>query len=314
MFGAAEPAAPAAELSTRGRFVQPRGAAMRKTVLFALAVAGTAVAVPALAHYLGQPSNDPLGDTLRGFGFLPLSLPTEHMRVGSLYYIDSSVRHFHVVCSADESDLTDAVRVSRAAGVNENALRTGRFATNVKVDANWLFSGDAKRDYKQTVRYSLTDVFVEEIDGDRNLEIYIKLMNKRSCNRAVMELIDAGGYVCQGQKMLRATAEFRLDLEAEGANATGTNIKDVVKSAIETQTEQRVVEKQGRLLAGSALNYGVAMKPKCMAPTTGYFKRFLPESVFGRIKNYLLFRILEPMLPLKEDLSVVAETALAVGG
>jgi hypothetical protein len=240
------------------------------------------------------------------------------MSVGTLYYVDSAVRDFYAICDADEADLATAVRRSRAISVKDDALRNGRFATNVKVDLGPRINGDIAHEYKQTVQYSLSDVFIEHIALDRNGEIFQKLMNKPSCDRAVMTVIHAGGYVCQGHKMLEATAEFKLDLQTEGGIGTTANaaadIKEAVKLAVETQSSQRVVERQGRLLAGSALKYGVAMNPTCMAPPTGYFKRVLPQSMLGRLKNFILFRIIEPMLPVDEERSAATSATSVQGG
>ena len=82
------------------------------------------------------------------------------------------------------------------------------------------------------------------------------------------------------------------------------NINDLVKTAIEAQSDQHVVEKEGRLLSGSALNYGVSMNPTCLTPRHGRFARVLPKTTVGRIKNFVLFSIIEPIWPAKEDAAV----------
>jgi hypothetical protein len=279
-------------------------------LVFAL-VAATTVAVPASAYYFTQPTDDELGATLRKFGFLPLPLPTEHMTVGSLYHVDSSVRFFQAICRADNADLDGAVVRSRASVIKETLLRNGRFGTSIKVDLGWLLNSDAKREYTQTVSYSLTDVYTEEVALDRNAEIFAKLMSKPSCNTAVMDAINAGGYVCQGQKMLQATAEFKLDLATEGHIKAGTKItedlKGIVKAAIETQAEQSVVEKEGRLFSGTALKYGVSMNPLCLAPPDGRFRRVLPKTVFSRLANFVLFQMVEPVWPRVPRPTAVAQ-------
>lgn len=283
---------------------------MRKMLVFAL-VAATTVAVPAGAYYVTQPTDDELGATLRNFGFLPLRLPTEKMTVGSLYHVDSSIRFFETVCRADSVDLDGAVVRSRASAIKETLLRNGRFGTGIKLDIGWLANGEVKREYKQTVSYSLSDVYIEEIALDRNAEIFAKLMSKPSCNKAVMDAFTAGGYVCQGQQMLQATAEFKLDLEAEGHTKAGTkiteDIKDLVKAAIETQAEQSVVEKEGRLFSGTALKYGVSMNPVCLAPADGRFPRVLPKTVFGRFANFVSFQVVERFWPSEPQRTAVAE-------
>jgi hypothetical protein len=129
-----------------------------------------------------------------------------------------------------------------------------------------------------------------------------------------LQFIHAGGYVCQGQKILRATAEFKLDRDAQsklGANATATSgdVKEIVKLAVESQSDQAVVDKEGRLLAGRALQYGVSMTPICLAPPNSRFERVLPHTALGRITNFVLFNIVEPILPAKPDHFEVAQGA-----
>jgi hypothetical protein len=41
--------------------------------MLALAATVTATAVPAAAYYLTRPGDDPLGDTLRQYGFVPIN-------------------------------------------------------------------------------------------------------------------------------------------------------------------------------------------------------------------------------------------------
>ena len=118
--------------------------------------------------------------------------------------------------------------------------------------------------------------------------------------------------------MLQATAEFKLDRDAQSklatnANTTPDNVKDVVKKAIAVQGNQSVVDKEGRWFAGTALKYGVSMNPICLAPPNGRFERVLPTTALGRITNFVLYSILEPMLPGKSEPVEVAEDTQTVG-
>jgi hypothetical protein len=280
--------------------------------MIALAVTVTATAVPAAAYYLTKPSNDALGDMLRRYGFVPIAPPSNLMNVGSLYYVDASVRDFKAICDAEPADIAGAVSKSRSWDMEENFERNGQFASGVKIDVGWLVNGGAKDNSVQKVHSSLTDIVLEEIPLGASWLIFAKLMKKPGCNEAVMQVIGAGGYVCQGQKILQATAEFKLDLDTQrkldtSANIKADDVKGIVKLAIETQTEQNVVERSGRLFAGAALKYGVSMNPTCLAPPNGRFQRILPRTAFGRIANFVLFRIIEPMLPAKSDRVQVAQ-------
>ncbi len=272
---------------------------MRTMTMLALAATVTTTAVPAAAYYLTRPSEDPLGDTLREYGFVPIRPPSNLMNVGSLYYVDSRVKDFKAICNAEIDDLKDSVVSSRSWEMQENLERNGRFATGVKVDVGWLLNGGLDKNYVVKVHSSLTDILLEEIPLGSNW---------------AMQYLRAGGYVCQGQKILHATAEFKLDRDAQSkltasSKATADNIKDIVKLAVESQSEQAVVEKDGRLFAGTALEYGVSMTPICLAPPDGRFQRILPQTAWGRITNFVLFNIVEPILPAKPDHLEVAQGA-----
>ena len=285
---------------------------MRKMIMLALAAA--VLAVPSAAYYITTPSNDPLADTLRGYGFVPLNPPSNLMTVGSLYYVDSKVRDFTTICTAEKSDLEEAVVSSRSLEMQESLERNGQLATGVKIDVGWLLKGNLDKNYVVKVHSSLTDVVLDEIPLGTNWLIFAKLMEKPQCNQIAMQYLRAGGYVCQGQKILRATAEFKLDRDAQsklGANAAATpgDVKDIVKLAVETQSDQAVVDKEGRLFAGKALEYGVSMTPICLAPPNSRFERVLPRTMLGQFTNFVLFNILEPILPARPDHLEVAQAA-----
>jgi hypothetical protein len=206
--------------------------------MLALAATVTTTAVPAAAYYwTTSHSDDPLGDTLRNYGFVPINPPSNLMNVGSLYYVDSKVKDFKAICNAEKDDLKDSVVSSRSWEMQENLERNGRFATGVKVDVGWLLNGGVDKNYVMKVHSSLTDIILDEIPLGSNWVIFAKLMEKPQCSQVAMRYIHAGGYVCQGQKILQATAEFKLDRDAQSklaanAKATGDAIKDIVKLAV----------------------------------------------------------------------------------
>jgi hypothetical protein len=287
--------------------------------MLALAATVTTTTVPAAAYYWTMPGDDPLGDTLRRCGFVPINPPSNLMNVGSLYYVDSKVKDFKAICNAEQDDLKDSVVSSRSWEMQQSLERNGRFATGVNVDVGWLVNGGLDKNYVVKVHSSLTDVLLEEIPLGSNWLIFAKLMKKPQCSQVALRYIHAGGYVCQGQKILHATAEFKLDRDAQsklaaGSKATADNVRDIVKLAVESQSEQAVVEKDGRLFAGTALEYGVSMNPICLAPPDGRFQRVLPQTIWGRVANFVLFNIVEPILPAKPDpLKVAQDAQLAEG-
>jgi hypothetical protein len=39
------------------------------------------------------------------------------------------------------------------------------------------------------------------------------------------------------------------------------------------------------------------MNPNCLAPSAARFQRVLPHTALGRVTNFILFNIVEPILP-----------------
>jgi len=102
--------------------------------MLALAATVTTTAVPAAAYYLTRHGDDPLGGTLREYGFVPINPPSNLMTVGSLYYVDSKVRDFTTICPAEKADIDNAMIKSPSWNMQENLQRQGRLATGVNVD------------------------------------------------------------------------------------------------------------------------------------------------------------------------------------
>ncbi|MGY3617655.1 hypothetical protein [Bradyrhizobium sp. USDA 10063] len=285
---------------------------MRTMTMIALAATVATVAVPSAAYYLTRPSEDPLGDTLRRYSFVPINPPSNLMEVGSLYYVDAEVKEFKAICHADKADLDGAVVSSPSWEMQESLERNGRFNTGVKIDLGWMLNGSVGKNYVVKVHASLNDVLLEEIPLGPNWLIFTKLMEKPQCSQVAMQYLHAGGYVCQGQKILQATAEFKLDRDAQNkltanAKTSPDEIKNIMKLAVESQSDQSVVDKEGRLFAGAALKYGVSMNPICLAPPDGRFRRVLPRTALGRVTNFVLFNVVEPMLPSRSARVEVAQ-------
>jgi len=288
---------------------------MRTKLILAAALPFLAIGVVATGYAVSRPSHNQLGDTLRSFGYLPLPLPTSKLGLGSLYYIDSNVRYFDVVCAARATDLDgEGIDVATGANLQMDVLTNGQFESSVKLDLGWLLNGGASTKAKQSVHFSLNDIVVESISHEKSVDLFIGMAERPSCGRAIAEALRGGGYVCQGVKVLQATAEYKLDRDTQNKLTAGTrqaaDVKDLVKQAVETQSGHEVVEREGRLQSGKKLKYGVVMKPNCMSPTTARFARMLPDSVLARWMNYVKFNVIEPIWPSKEEQLRTAEAPL----
>src|SRR5262245_41183854 len=279
-------------------------AAMAKRHILAAAIVLIATAVPGAWYFTSHPSEDELNDTLRSLGYLPITPPSNLMNLGSLYYVDSNVKFFKTLCSVEKDDLKDAVVESPSTSTLADELHSGNYAIGIRVGAETVGSGHGKVGdrYVTKVHYSLSDVHLHEIALGTNHKIYTKLTAQEDCNKAVLEYIHAGGYVCQGQQTLEATVEYDLKLHGErtigaGAETDATAVARALKVAIHADTNAELSERSGRLVSGSTLKYGIAMNPTCLTPLNGRFQRVLPRSTFDRVMNFVKFRLIEPILP-----------------
>jgi len=274
------------------------------------------VAVPAAIYAAAKPE-DQFNVALRDFGYRPLSLPTSDMSVGVLYKIDSKARFFDVVCEINADDLAGAVKRARSAEMTAHLLTDRQFDSRIKVELAGLLEGAGKLSESQTVRFSLNDVIVESISYEASADLFIKMANRPSCERGIAEALNNGGYVCQGLKVLEATAEYKLDrntLSRLDANVPKEQVNKALKVAVEAQGGTEVVEQQGRMQSGKKLKYAVAMKPKCMLPPNAYFDRILPESRWQEWKNYVLFNLIEPFWPHNDEPVRSAEAEIRPSG
>jgi hypothetical protein len=285
---------------------------VKHTTLFVVASAVIVVAIPAAGYYFQPPPKDPLADRLRSFGFFPVQPPSTLMDVGALYYVSADTSEFTPICHAEKTDLEPVVNESKSIKIEEDLAQDGGLTTKVTLKFGSLVKGASDSSYTQKVHFSLTDVVLQEIAlGPDNL-IYTKLMGKSECSTVANRLVNTDGYVCQGRKILRATAKYKLDrdsLSKLGGNAASTAGKsdDVQPLAIETESSQKLVARQGELYSGSALDYGVVFTPTCLAPEHSRFARVLPTSRLGRATNYVLYHIVEPLLPPTHDELDVAQ-------
>jgi hypothetical protein len=278
--------------------------AMRKWRILVVPLALFATVVPGAWYFSSRPSEDELNDTLRSLGYLPITPPSNLLNLGSLYYVDPDVKFFKTLCAIEKDDLKDAVVESPSTSTLAEELHSGNYSIGIKLRAETVGSGHGRAGdkYVTKVHYSLSDVHLYEIALGTNHKIYNKLMAQDDCNKAVLDYINAGGYVCQGQQILEATVEYDLKLQggrtiAAGAETDATAVARALKVATHADTNAELNENSGRLVTGSALKYGIAMNPTCLTPLSGRFQRVLPRSTFDRAMNFVKFRLIEPILP-----------------
>jgi hypothetical protein len=280
---------------------------MKLTILLAMTVA---LGAGPAAYYATMPNDDPLVETLHEYGLDPIHPPSNLLQVGSLYLVDARTGTYTPICDADKTDLENAVRTSPSFEISNSLEQRGKFTASVK--ATSLFDGDAGRDYVVRIHSSLTDVELTEIALGTNLTIFQKLMAKSTCAAVAMQFVNANRYVCQGQRILTATAHYRLERDARGqltARASAGDVARLAKAAIQLNSNQSLDAQEGKWFSGSALQYGVSMNPQCMSPKHARYARVLPQTRLQRMWNSFLFNVLEPMLPPTADTDEADEPA-----
>ena len=278
---------------------------MKLTILLAMSVA---LGAAPITYYVSMPDDDPLGDTLHDYGLDPIHPPSNLLQVGSLYLVNAKAGTYTPICDADKADLDNAVRTSPSFEFRNSLEQKGEFAASVK--AGRLFDGKAGQDYIVRIHSSLTDVELTEITLGTNLTIFQKLMAKPGCAEIAMQFVNTNGYVCQGQRILTATAQYRLERDTRGKLTTHAAVDDIANSAraaVQMQGDQSLDGREGKWFSGSALQYGVTMNPLCMSPKHARYARALPRTTLQRIWNSFLFNVVEPMLPPTADAKQVDE-------
>jgi hypothetical protein len=276
---------------------------MKRAIVLAMAVTLVGTAAIAATYEWNKPtSSDPFDNTLRQYHFRGIHPPSNLLTVGSLYYVDAA-GVYTTICPAQKPDLDGQVMVSRTWDLEEQLKQDGRLSMEVTIDLRAVLKGYTENSYTQTVHTSLSDVVLEEIPLANNLRIMRKLMNDPDCKSQVRKYVEAGNYVCQGQKTLQATAQFKLgsdvqDKLANEANLTPDEIKRVVKQAIESRINESLVIREDRVFASSEpLKFGIQVNPTCLSPGTARFERTLPDTSFDRMVNFVMLHIIEPLFP-----------------
>jgi hypothetical protein len=153
-------------------------------------------------------------------------------------------------------------------------------------------------DQSESVRYSLNDVKLLEIPLSSNRNIFAELVKDQNCRQEVDYQLGNGEFVCQGQTILAASAEYEVRTASglSGAAATEHALR-AVKGAVEANTQTEITRSGDKLTSGEALHYGVKVNPSCITPPHGRFARRLPRNGFDRFMNFVKLSILEPILP-----------------
>ncbi len=162
---------------------------------------------------------------------------------------------------------------------------------------------------------SLTDVLIDEIAlGDNGADLrqadeQARMQPDRHAASQFGRLCLSGGSksCAPGPRSKRTVALTKRWPRDAGATFDGTS--DGAKSEGNTRPTAALLNARVFRPADAVLTYGVVMTPTCLAPKTARFARTLPTTAFGGTINYVLYHIVEPLLPALEMRSMSRQIA-----
>jgi len=268
----------------------------------------TLFAAPAALYVDGASHGDParpgasdgLDELLRGMGFNPINPPSNIIELGSIYQVSADGREYRTICRVDPALLASQVVVSPSTREVAEQLHHASYALEGQVAQK--INAKLGAENGELIRYSLDDVQLLEVPLAVNRMIFEKLISTPECQAEVDFQLRNNQFVCQGQTILTASAEYRIGTASDISDAA--HLRDVVaavKEAVEADTKAEVETTGTRQLSGKALHYGVKVNPLCAAPPHSRFSRALPHDRFEQYVNFVEFRILESVLPATSD-------------
>jgi len=253
---------------------------------FLFSVAVPLIAVP-LGLYSSSPSPQGLDGVLRDMGFYPVNPPSTLVGLGSLYNVSPDGRNYTTVCEVDPALLVGRIKTSPSTRYAAQQLQDASYAWDARLAK--LVSTKLSSDVVDSLTLSLSDVTVLEVPLALNEEILTKLTEDPNCDSAVHRLLENNEFVCQGQGVLAATVEYRVNVKSGVQDATEAKREAInaVKSTVEAHTNVQIMQTDEKLVTGTALHYGVKLNPTCLALPTARHGRYLPRGWVDRVMNFV---------------------------
>ena len=133
----------------------------------------------------------------------------------------------------------------------------------------------------EAVKLELDDVQVLEISLEDLSIIAEELFRRESCDREVKRYLENGEYVCQGQRVLKASTKYvaAYDNSAAGSVEQTTDL-------IKNNFDPTVSIQGGQSLSGANLYYGMRLAPRCLSLQEAKRQPRPPSSLWDRLVNH----------------------------
>jgi len=158
-------------------------------------------------------------------------------------------------------------------------LRKAQYALDSKVVNSIQSRADAQ--LAESLRLELDDVQVLEVSLEDLSIIADELFHRESCDREVKRYLDNGEYVCQGQRVLKASTKYdaAYDNTASGSVEHATDL-------IRNTFDPTVSIQGGQSVSGANLYFGMKLAPRCLSLKDAKRQPRPPFSLWDRLVNH----------------------------
>jgi len=230
------------------------------------------------AVYLHTPPNK-LNEAISAIGFHPITPPMLLRAPGSIYHVSANGQDYDMLCEVAPNRLIGVTRTSSSATQVTSELRKAQYSLDSKVVRSIESRADAQ--LAESLRLELDDVQVLEVSLEDLAIIADELFHRESCDRVVRQYLENGEYVCQGQRVLKASTKY---VAAYDNAATGSleHTTDLIRNKIDP-----TVSIQGdQSISGANLYYGMKLAPRCLSLRDAVRQPRPPLSFWDRLVNH----------------------------
>jgi hypothetical protein len=230
------------------------------------------------ATYLRTPPNK-LNEAIIAIGFHPITPPMLLRAPGSIYHVSSDGQDYDMLCEVAPDRLVGVTRTSSSTTQVTSELRKAQYALDSKIVHSIQSRADAK--LAESVKLELDDVQVLEVSLEDLSIIADELFHRDSCDREVKRYLENGEYVCQGQRVLKASTKYvaAYDNTAAGSVEHATEL-------IKNNFDPTVSIQGGQSVSGANLYYGMKLAPRCLSLVDAKRQPRPPLSLWDRLVNH----------------------------
>lgn len=230
------------------------------------------------ATYLHKPPNK-LNEAITAIGFYPITPPVLLRAPGSIYHVSSDGHDYDMLCEVSPDRLIGATRTSSSTTQVTTELRKAQYAIDSKVVHSIQSRADAQ--LAEALRLELDDVQVLEISLEDLSIIADELFHRVSCDREVKRYLENGEYVCQIQRVLKASTKYVAAYDNTAAGSV-EHTTDLIKNTF----DPTVSIQGGQSVSGTNLYYGMKLAPRCLSLSDAKRQPRPPLSLWDRLVNH----------------------------